>query len=241
MPFLQVKNNAEGALAGAINASATSLTVASGQGAKFPTDNFHITIDDEILLCISRTNDTFTVQRGREGTTPASHGAGAKVQLRWTAGYVEEIQSAISALQAVHAGPFLLVAQNTPQEFPSTFTKLQFQVVSIDTHSAWDSQNYRFICPAAGYYVVIGRASLQNLPDGRRIAVSVFINGNENLGGRIYDSWVGATGNVAGAGAVLQFLNQGDYVELWLYHSHTSPLNTVGTPKTDALAVVRIA
>ncbi len=248
MPFLNVTNNAESTLASGINASATSLTVATGGGALFPSGNFHITIDNEILKCTSRSGDVFTVQRGQEGTTPAGHQAGAKVQLRWTAAYVTEIQTAISeaqgaisALQAVNAGPFLLVGQNTPQEMPGAWTKVQFQQVIIDTHNAWDSNNHRFVCPVAGYYVIIGRASVQNIPDGKRLALSIFINNDENLGGRIYDSVVGGQTNVAGSGAIFQYLSQSDYVELKLYHSNSSALNTVGYPKTDALCVVRIA
>ena len=99
MAFLKVKNNARSRLASQISAEATSLTVASGEGARFPTGNFHISIEDEILLCTQRTNDTLTVQRGREGTTPAPHGAGAEVQLRWTAAYVEELQDAVGRLE----------------------------------------------------------------------------------------------------------------------------------------------
>jgi|YelNatPaOPRAMG01_1025707.scaffolds.fasta_scaffold52968_2 hypothetical protein len=249
MPFLNVTNNAESTLASGISASATSLTVATGGGALFPSSNFHVTIDDEILECTSRIGDVFTVQRGQEGTTPAGHGAGAKVQLRWTAAYVTEIQTAISdaqgaisALQAVNAGPFLLVGQNTSQQVQGeAWTKVQFQQVVIDTHNAWDSNNHRFVCPVAGYYVIIGRSSVQNIPDGKRIALSIFINNDENLGGRIYDSVVGGQTNVAGSGAVFQYLSQGDYVELKLYHSNGSALNTVGYLKTDALCVVRIA
>ncbi len=100
MAFLKVKNNAGSALASAINASATSLTVVGGEGVKFPGSNFHISVDDEILLCTARDDDIFIVERGKEGTTAASHNAGAAVQLRWTAGYVEELQGATADLQS---------------------------------------------------------------------------------------------------------------------------------------------
>ena len=119
MAFLKAKDNAESTLAQAIEAGGTSLIVVSG-GERFPVDNFHISIDDEILLCTS----------------------------------------------------------------------------------------------GAGYYLI---------------------------GGRIYDSVVGGQSNIAGSGSVFQYLGQNECVELFLYHSHISPLYTAGYPKTDALAVVRIA
>ena len=90
MSFLNVKNRAESTLASDITDVATSLTLASGEGAKFPTTNFHITIDDEILLCSSRSTDTLTVVREKEGTTGASHSSGAAVELRITAEVIDE-------------------------------------------------------------------------------------------------------------------------------------------------------
>jgi len=85
MSFLQVKNNASSILASGIDAVATSLTVASGEGARFPATNFHITIEDEILLCTTRTGDVLTVTRAQEGTAAASHAQGKAVRLNITA------------------------------------------------------------------------------------------------------------------------------------------------------------
>ena len=65
MAFLNVKNRAKSTLVADITDIATSLGVTAGEGVKFPTDNFHITIDDEILLCTTRNGDTLTVERKR--------------------------------------------------------------------------------------------------------------------------------------------------------------------------------
>jgi len=100
MAFLNVKNRAFSTLAANITDTATSLNIATGDGAKFPTSNFHITIEDEILLCTSRTTDTLTVTRAQEGTTAAAHSAGAKVELRITA----EIISQLQAVRAIADG-----------------------------------------------------------------------------------------------------------------------------------------
>jgi len=91
--FLSVKNNASSILAAGISAGATSLTVASGEGAPFPTSNFHITVDNEILKCTLRSGDVFTVTRAQEGTQAATHNQGAAVRLNITAAVIQELQT----------------------------------------------------------------------------------------------------------------------------------------------------
>lgn len=80
-------NNAESTLAAPIAPADTSLTLAAGTGAKFPSptggDFFTLTLTDaatggvtEIMLCTARTGDVCTVTRAQEGTTA----------LNWTTG-----------------------------------------------------------------------------------------------------------------------------------------------------------
>lgn len=65
-----------------LTTGATSFVVSSGQGALFPTTNFAITMDTEIMFITSRSTDTFTVgTRGFDGSTAATHSAGATIQL----------------------------------------------------------------------------------------------------------------------------------------------------------------
>ena len=90
--FLRTKNRAESTLAAGIDDAVTSLSVAAAEGALFPTKNFHITIDDEILLCSSRSTDVLTVVRAQEGTAAAAHRAAATVELRITSEIIEQIQ-----------------------------------------------------------------------------------------------------------------------------------------------------
>jgi hypothetical protein len=94
MPILQVKNNSRSTLASGISASDTSLTVATGDGSKFPsTTPFRITIDNEIIEVGAVSGDTFSsLTRGVEGTTAAAHSAGAIVELRITADVIEQFQ-----------------------------------------------------------------------------------------------------------------------------------------------------
>lgn len=99
MTFLNVKNNAQSTLAAEISAEAVELTVATSEGAKFPTDgDFHITIEAEILKCTSRSTDVLTVTRAQEGTEAALHIAGKTVSLNVTAAVITEIQNGITSL-----------------------------------------------------------------------------------------------------------------------------------------------
>lgn len=98
--FLVVKNDAISTLASGINDSVTSLDVAAGEGALFPsTYPFHISIDSEILSCTNRSTDTLTVTRHQQGTSAAAHSAGAAVELRVTAQSVTDLNSAVNTLE----------------------------------------------------------------------------------------------------------------------------------------------
>ncbi|HEY8354297.1 MAG TPA: pyocin knob domain-containing protein [Methylophilaceae bacterium] len=98
---LKLSNNASGILAMAISDSATSLTLRSGHGSRFPAlgpeDWFPIAVvrasdpmQFEIMRCIARTLDTLTVERAQEGTAAITFSAGDVVELRLTAGTLEE-------------------------------------------------------------------------------------------------------------------------------------------------------
>lgn len=94
--WYNVKNNATSTLTSTMTAGSTSFTVTTGEGALFPTSNFLVTIDDEIILVSSRSSDNFTVgARASENTTAAAHAIGAAVNLNVTAGIVQQIQSAV--------------------------------------------------------------------------------------------------------------------------------------------------
>ena len=99
--FLKLKNNAVSTLDATINDSVTSLAVASGDGSKFPsTFPFHITIDDEIIEVGARSTDTLSsLVRAQQGTSAASHTAGASVELRWTAKHGDDITSELNSLE----------------------------------------------------------------------------------------------------------------------------------------------
>lgn len=88
---MKFANNATTTLASGINSSVTSLTVATGTGALFPTlgagDYFYCTLANtsgtvEIIKVTARSTDTFTMTRGQDNTTALSWLTGDKVELR---------------------------------------------------------------------------------------------------------------------------------------------------------------
>lgn len=90
-------NNAQSTVASMVSPSDTTIQVASGEGALFPSpsggDYFRVTLTQagtesswEIVTCTSRSGDVLTVDRAQEGTGAATWAVGSKVELRLTAG-----------------------------------------------------------------------------------------------------------------------------------------------------------
>jgi hypothetical protein len=112
---IKLTNNAFATLAAGINSSATSITLTTGQGARFPTlaggDYFYATLVDtsnnlEIVKCTARSTDVLTVVRGQESTTARAYVTGDRIEIRITA------QTFIDALteipsQTGNAGKYL--------------------------------------------------------------------------------------------------------------------------------------
>lgn len=91
---IKVSNNAFATLAAGISNSATSITLTTGQGARFPTlgagDYFYATLIDvsnnlEIVKVTARSTDVLTVVRAQEGTTARAYSTGDRIELRITA------------------------------------------------------------------------------------------------------------------------------------------------------------
>jgi hypothetical protein len=91
---IKLTNNANATLAAGIDSSATSITLTSGQGARFPTlaggDYFYATLVDtsnnlEIVKCTARSTDVLTVVRAQESTTARAYVTGDRIEIRITA------------------------------------------------------------------------------------------------------------------------------------------------------------
>jgi len=105
-------NNAASTLASSILAGDLSLTVATGEGALFPSpsggDYFHATLDDgvniEIVRVTARSSDTLTIVRAQQGTAAAGFGAGTAVQIRITASTLTRFEGGIGSYTGFSAG-----------------------------------------------------------------------------------------------------------------------------------------
>lgn len=109
MPQL-FSNNARSALASSITDVATSLTVTTGHGSKFPSpsgsDYSLLTLVGfdangnenawEIVKCTGRASDVLTIVRAQESTSAAAWGAGATVESRVTKGTIERFQTIVN-------------------------------------------------------------------------------------------------------------------------------------------------
>jgi hypothetical protein len=98
----RAKNNAFSTLASSLTNVATTLIVQTGHGDRFPVitapDETYLTLEDaggnrEIVKVTARVAaaDSLTVERAQEGTTALAWAAGAVVELRMTAGLLEEV------------------------------------------------------------------------------------------------------------------------------------------------------
>lgn len=104
-------NNAASELASAVTSGAVSLTLKTGDGAKFPTpsggDFFLVTlyqkvgqdeINHEIVKCTARAGDVLTVVRAQEGTTARAFSVDDPVELRLTAGSMSAKQDGVPVI-----------------------------------------------------------------------------------------------------------------------------------------------
>lgn len=98
---IKFTNNASATLAASINSTVTSISVTTGQGARFPTlaagDYFFATLVDssnnlEIIKVTNRVTDTMTIVRAQDGTTGRSFLANDRIELR-------PVAAAFTALQ----------------------------------------------------------------------------------------------------------------------------------------------
>ena len=134
---VKVTNNAFGTISAGINSSATTVTLDSGQGARFPTlggsDHFYGTLIDtsnnvEIIKVTARSTDSMTVVRAQDNTSARAFSIGDRFELRPTAKLFEDIQSDALIDNSVLA-PFF---SNLP---PKPISPKAFKTSSLDIES----------------------------------------------------------------------------------------------------------
>lgn len=95
---VRITNNAYAQIPAAISAGDTEIAVAFGYGGRFPelgaNEWFYATLLSvtghyEIVRVTGRVEDTLTIERGAEGTTPLEFAANSRIELRVTKGNID--------------------------------------------------------------------------------------------------------------------------------------------------------
>ncbi len=124
-------NDPSTTLNGSILAADPTLVVTSSTG--FPNSgNFRIRIDNELMLVTAVSGNTWTVTRGIEGTTAASHNNGATVNHYLTAGALDQIRSELAKTGLASARP-------TTPKAGAIYIATDTGVISVYNGSAWVS------------------------------------------------------------------------------------------------------
>lgn len=124
---IKVANNAFATLAAGISNSDTSITVSTGQGARFPAlgagDYFYATLINtsnqlEIVECTARSGDVLTVVRAQESTAARAYDVGDRIEIRITAATFEDA-TAIYDVDTASTG-FLAMPSGTTAQRPGS-------------------------------------------------------------------------------------------------------------------------
>jgi hypothetical protein len=186
-------NNAYALLASSLSASATSLSVQSGFGDKFPQitspDFTYVTLENaggarEIVKVTNRASasDVMTIVRGQENTSGVAWAAGDTVECRPTAGIVQTAIEHIDDATAAHNATAIaftptgnIVANNVQAALIELDTEKQ-NAASLGSAAFQDSS--AFATAAQG---VKADSALQSLNIGTTAGKIVALDGNAKL------------------------------------------------------------
>ena len=98
----------------------------------------------------------------------------------------------------------------------NTWTKINFDVIDYDTHSAYSTSNKRFTVPTGhgGKYLFTAGANFY-LDDTRRIGLRLYVNGSQREPGRTDFESASASSFMCATSTFIVELSVGDYVELF--------------------------
>lgn len=156
-------NNGHSTLAASITSSDTSITVASGHGARFPSlgagDYFYATLIDasnnlEIVKCTARSSDVLTVTRGQESTTARAYAIADRIELRVTAQGITDATDIDTALpsQTSNSGKYLTTDGTnsswgtvTPYSLPSQTGNSGKYLTTNGTSESWGTVSQKVL------------------------------------------------------------------------------------------------
>jgi hypothetical protein len=206
-------------LNGAINNSVTSLVVTTATSA--PAADFRIKIDDELMLVTAKAGTTYTVTRGVEGTTAASHADLAPVTHVLTAESITRIRRPTgraynTATQNVSSG-------GAGSGINPTFNSEEWDDLAMHSTS---SNTDRFTATVAGVYHFTGQVFWQ--ANSTNIRYACFTkNGTDIIGSGDRTLSPGSTGGISVRPECMVSLAVGDIVRLYVEQNSGSTL-TIG-------------
>jgi hypothetical protein len=113
----KLKNNAYGTLLASISASDVTITLATGNGAQFPSlaagEYFYATLVDvnnnlEVVKVTARVSDILTVVRGQDGTTARAYLVGDRIEQRMvTALFNEKLDATSGEASKIHVTDYV--------------------------------------------------------------------------------------------------------------------------------------
>lgn len=206
-------------LDGAINNSVTSLNVDSVTGR--PAVNFRMRIDDELMLVTGVSSLTFTVTRGIEGTTAASHADNAPVTHVLTASALPLIKRYTGKIyhnttQSVSSG-------SAGSGLNPLFNSEEWDDMGLHSTS---SNTDRFTATESGVYHFTGSVFFQANSAGIRYACFTK-NGTDIIGSGDRTLSPGNTGGISVRPECMVTLASGDIVRLYAEQNSGSAL-TIG-------------
>lgn len=134
-------NNAVGSLAAAITDTDTSLELQGGEGANFPNptapDYFMLTLENgswmEIVKVTARATDVLTIERAQEGSTAEPFYQFDLVELRVTAGAMNEAGTLVRIAEVVTTGSQSTISFSS---IPALYRDLELRILARGTVAA---------------------------------------------------------------------------------------------------------
>ena len=123
---------------------------------------------------------------------------------------------------AVTNKPAFRATMSADQTVPTTtWTKMNFNTVEYDTHSGFDTSNYRYTIPTGygGKYLFTSSSNFY-LDDIRSITVALYVNGSRREFGRSQVESASSNSFTAVTATFIVTLSAGDYVESYTLHAN---------------------
>lgn len=234
--FLEVKNRAESYLAEAMVAGDLTLTVTDG--TVFPASYFHITIDNEILECSSRTGDVLTVTRAKQSTTASAHAIGEAVSLNVTAKHISDLNTAVNALEAPIGAKVRATAAQSINN--SALQVLYFDDELWDTDGIHDNvtNSDRLTCMTAGIYIVTASVGFDTDGTGRRM-IEIYHQGRPGYLATQHTPAIAGVYTHLNASMICE-MAVGDWVRVMVYQDSGGLLDVRSAPNCSEFAMHRI-